>query len=241
MGDILYFDTRALSVDLEQYNRNIQAIKRVPLLAHEIRNPLAILNNFLTLIREKSPSEEIRDYLGRSVAEIKRINNIISTLIREQDGTHEPAKGRGRKFWPLAEEVRNLLEPVGAGRIVINNGADRDLLLDIDADEMKEVLINLVLNAIEAITGNGVIEIGTGFEDIEERDRAVIWVSVDGKGMSQAEIKRIFEPFFSTKTSKERRGLGLAICRDIVDAWGGMITVDSTPEAGSTFRIFLPR
>lgn len=241
LGSILFFDTMSVHVDPELYNRNLQAQKRVPLFAHEIRNPLAILSNFLTLIKEKSSSQEMRDYLGRSETEIKRINNIISNLMKEQSAVGERLKPAGMKLWLLAEEIRYLVMPMIAdNQIGVLNNTDRDIQLTYDEDELKEVLINLVLNAIEATASKGTITIGNGFETVNGRSYIVIRVKDDGKGIKQDDLGRVFEPFFSTKVGKERRGLGLSICKDIIDAWGGIITVDSTIDVGTTVSVFLP-
>jgi len=241
LGSILFFDTKSIHVDLEQYNKDSQAQRRVPLFAHEIRNPLGILSNFLTLIREKSSSQEIRDYLVRSETEIKRINSIISNLIKEQGVVGEPTNPAATNLWALTEEISYLFMPMIAdNRIVILNKTDRDLQLGCNEDELKEVLINLVLNAIEAITMDGMVMISNDSEKLNEKAFVVIRVKDNGKGVESRNREKIFEPFFSTKTGKERRGLGLAICKDIVDSWGGMITVDSTIDVGSTFSIFLP-
>lgn len=242
LGFILLFDSMDIHVDIDHYNERIQARKRVPRFAHEIRNPLAILSNFLTLIREKSVSQEMRDYLGRSQTEIKRINSIINNLMKEQHAEDEKTKLVGTIMWAMAEEIRNLVMPIttNSGTTVDNNTA-RDLQLHYDRDELKEILINLVLNAIEATDSKGNIRIDSDSEIVHGKSYDVLKVQDDGKGITPEERNRIFEPFFSTKTGKERRGLGLTICRDVVEGWGGMITVDSTVGIGTTVSVFLPR
>jgi PAS domain S-box-containing protein len=242
LGAILFFDTISLHVNLEQHNKNLRARNRVPLFAHEIRNPLAILSNFLTLIKGRSSSQELREYLERSEKEIKRINNIVSNLMKEEGTASKEAQAGGTNLWVLAEEIKLLVTPMIAdSRISVENKTARDLLLTHDEDEIKEVLLNLVLNSIEAINSDGIITIATESEILEDKPHVVIKVSDNGVGISERDLDKVFEPFFSTKTGKERRGLGLTICRDIVDGWKGMIKVDSTLNAGTTVRIFIPQ
>jgi nitrogen-specific signal transduction histidine kinase/ABC-type branched-subunit amino acid transport system ATPase component len=241
LGCILYFDMLGhLKVDIEMYKERFMAIRRMPFFAHEMRNPLAILNNFLELIKEKSTSDDIKEYLGRSVREIKRINNIINNLMKEQSVVGESMKAEGVKLWLLAEEIKNLFMPtIKDKRITLRNNMPKDLKLNYNEDELKEVLINLILNAIEAITKDGKIDLSSGFETLDGKSYIVIRVTDDGKGIDGKDKKMIFDPFFSTKIGKERRGLGLSICRDIVRSWGGMITVESELNIGSTFSIYL--
>ena len=241
LGYLLYFDAISMNVDLEQYNNNIQAMKRVPFFAHQIRNPLAILSNFLTLIKEKVSSEEIREYLGRSEKEIKRINLIVSNLMKEQDSLPKQAKTAGTRVWLLAEEIRLLFMPmIGDRPTKVVNHTQTDLHVAYDEDELKEVLINLVLNAIEAITTDGLVDISSSIESLDSKRWVVIRVKDNGEGMESEIVSHIFEPFFSMKSGKDRRGLGLSICKDIINTWGGKITVDSTPGVGSIFTIYLP-
>jgi len=241
LGSILLFDTLEVEVDFERYNKSIQAYKRVPLFAHEIRNPLAILSNFLTLIKNKSSSQEMKDYLARSETEIKRINNIISNLMKEGVAASDRAKPQGTKLWLLAEEIRTLIMPMIAAKpIDLHNRTAQDVLLEYDEDELKEVLINLVLNAIEAITDSGTVVVDSAVERVKEKPFIVIRVTDDGAGIAPENLERVFEPFFSTKTGKERRGLGLSICKDVVGALGGMITVDSVVDEGTVVKVLLP-
>jgi nitrogen-specific signal transduction histidine kinase/ABC-type branched-subunit amino acid transport system ATPase component len=241
LGSILFFDAMSIRVDLEQYNKNIQAYRRVPLFAHEIRNPLAILSNFITLIKNKSFSQEMKDYLSRSETEIKRINRIISNLMKEQGIGGDRLTASGTKFWLLAEEIKTLLLPMtNESQISIQNNTRRDIVLHYDEDEFKEILINLVLNAVEATGSHGNIAIDGDLEILDGKSYAVIKVEDNGKGIAPDHLRMVFEPFFSTKSGTERRGLGLSICKDIVDAWGGMITVESIVDIGTTVRVFLP-
>ncbi len=106
-----------------------------------------------------------------------------------------------------------------------------------DGGQIEQLVVNLVVNAIDAMPGGGVVEVRTGGEG------AAVWLSVrdTGVGMDDEVRRRIFEPFFTTKKGEERSGLGLAVVHGIVERHGGRIEVTSAPGRGSTFRVVLPR
>lgn len=102
---------------------------------------------------------------------------------------------------------------------------------------LNQVMMNLLLNAAQAIEKNGIIQITTGFDD------HWVWFKVtdNGKGMSEAELERIFEPFYTTKPKGQGTGLGLPLSRSIVEKHHGAIDVESSPGSGSCFTVKIPR
>jgi two-component system NtrC family sensor kinase len=133
--------------------------------------------------------------------------------MKEQGAVGDRLKPDRTKLWLLTEEIKTLVMPLIAdGRIAVQNNIASDVLLGYDGDELKEVLINLVLNAIESISLHGTITIDNGSETIDGKAYTVIRVKDNGKGIAPENLKRVFEPFFSTKSGTERRGLGLSIC-----------------------------
>ncbi|MGA2479616.1 MAG: ATP-binding protein [Spirochaetia bacterium] len=241
LGSLLYFDVREGGKLIEEHNRRMQTVNRVPFFAHEIRNPLGILNNFLLLIKEKSDSEDIKDYLHRSESEIKRINSIINNLMEEEKATSVSTRNRHVQLWSQVEEAKKLFLPMlNEKKIGMNNDISKDILLRCDEDELKEVLINLLKNAIEATDKYGMIYLTCVVDMQGDKRTLAISVADTGQGIRDEEMQRIFEPYFSTKTGMEKRGLGLVICKDIVTSWGGTITADSPPYRGATFTILLP-
>jgi signal transduction histidine kinase len=124
--------------------------------------------------------------------------------------------------------------------------------LPVDSSELQQVVTNLVVNAVHAMTKPGVVRLRLAEErasppvndastDLAARACLVIDVNDEGKGIPQEILPRIFEPFFTTKDVGEGTGLGLAVSYGIVREHGGWITVDSKVDRGSTFRVFLPR
>ncbi|MFZ5563104.1 MAG: sensor histidine kinase, partial [Thermodesulfobacteriota bacterium] len=106
----------------------------------------------------------------------------------------------------------------------------------IDADQMRQVILNLVNNAVDAIAGPGKITLKTSIHD----DVVTMTVSDTGKGIPHEHMGKIFSPFFTTKEAGKGTGLGLAISLSIVEAMGGRMDVQSLPGAGTSFMITLP-
>ena len=119
-----------------------------------------------------------------------------------------------------------------------------------DAEQLERVMINLVVNAVDAIAGPGTIAIDVETSELDQRAAevadvkpgtfAVIAVSDTGSGMSPDTLAHVFEPFFTTKPPGQGTGLGLATVFGIIRRAGGQIDVESIPQRGTTFRILLP-
>jgi signal transduction histidine kinase len=121
-----------------------------------------------------------------------------------------------------------------------------DLMVPIRADRrlMEDVIVNLVMNAAQAMRDGGILEVDTAAGAPSPTGRpgrfATLRVADNGPGIPAEAVDRIFEPFFSTKGNGEGTGLGLAICYRIVSEHGGEIDVDSEPGRGTTLRVYLP-
>jgi signal transduction histidine kinase len=110
----------------------------------------------------------------------------------------------------------------------------------VDANQMKQVLLNLVHNALQAMPDGGEMEIITSTATRKDRDWVLVSVRDTGVGIPPAEQARIFEPFFTTKGDRGGTGLGLSVTYGIVTDHGGQIDVESQPGKGSTFTVWLP-
>jgi signal transduction histidine kinase len=209
-------------------------------LAHEIRNPLSTLSLNLDLLAEdfhdaESPRDRrVQQRVDRLKREVQRLYDILENFLRF-------ARVQELKLAPtdlnaLIEELRDFYEPQASTQgIVVRTYCSPDLpLLDIDADLLKQALLNLMLNAEHAMADGGELIITT------RRDGSFVVIDVTdtGIGMSEEVRSRIFDPFYSTRPGGS--GLGLPTTRKIVEAHYGTIDVRTVPGKGSQFSIRLP-
>ena len=218
-------------------------------IAHELNSPLTGILTFSHLIRKKTPdgTPEAED-LDLIIGETKRCAAIIRRLL---DFARE--KAPEKKFADLnrvVEETVQLIErPAHLRDIEINLDLDRDLpRVWLDTDLIKQVIMNILVNAQHAIDDQGSITIRSrqcreprssepGMAPVPMVEVAIIDT---GCGISEKDLKRIFDPFFTTKEVGKGTGLGLSVSHGIVRAHGGSIEVESRVGEGSTFRIYLP-
>jgi signal transduction histidine kinase len=202
--------------------------------AHEINNPLFIIQNYLEIIKE-----DIDGYsqeFGKIEKELSRIMEIIGSLL---SFSHTNPVGSGSiNLNELMDEVLLLLNHrFREKRINVNSHlADYPIIVPGNENRIKQLLMNLYGNSIEAVLNNG--DITTGLEILE--NYAVITIKDNGNGIPQDIRERIFKPFYSTKVNKRNTGLGLSICQQIVEEHGGEIDFDSVPGKETLFRVSLP-
>ncbi|MFL0438597.1 ATP-binding protein [Bacillus pumilus] len=202
-------------------------------IAHEVRNPLTSVNGFLQLMKTQYP--ERTDYFDIIFSEIKRIDFVLSELLvlAKPQSVHFQEV----QLHELLEQVITLLKT----NAVLSNidlkqpfkRQDAGAILA-DANQMKQLFINLIKNAIEAMPEGGSIYIST--EKVLNEWK--ITIQDEGKGMSEEDIQKIYDPFFSTK--KEGTGLGLTICATILKDHHGRMDVSSELGKGAAFHIYLP-
>jgi len=215
--------------------------------AHELNNPLTGILTFSHLLREKMPdkSPDAED-MDLVIRETKRCAAIIKRLL---DFARE--KQPEKKFTDLnqiiTDTVRIVEQPAHLRDIEIVLDLDRSLPpIWIDADQIKQVIMNMVVNAQHAVEEKGNITIRTRraldprVSAAEAKPMVAISVIDTGCGIPEKNLKRIFDPFFTSKDVGRGTGLGLSVSHGIVEAHGGFIEVESRVGEGSTFRIFLP-
>ena len=213
--------------------------------AHEINNPLAIIasesgwiQDMLNPELDVDPSPEgIRESLNQIDHAVYRAKNITHKLLNFAR-KNEPRLCRCSVNQMLEDVVSGLKEQefsVSNIKLARDYAPDApDILLD--PDQMRQVFLNLINNAQDAIEGQGTITVRT-----EQANGSVrVTVADTGKGMSTEETERIFFPFYTTKEVGKGTGLGLSVSLSIVEAMGGRIEVQSLPGAGSSFSVVLP-
>jgi signal transduction histidine kinase len=202
---------------------------------HELRNPLGVITNAHYLLRaqlEKSGgTESTARHLTTAEREVGAATLIVSDLLdfaRAREPVTAPVD-----VAELIDEVEDVIPPP-AGITIRRETASAVPAALADRDQLRQVVLNLVTNAYEAMPDGGVITIGAAVVD----DRVRVTVTDPGLGMDAETAARVFEPFFTRKA--RGIGLGLAVTKRIVDSHNGTITVTTAPGAGTTFTVDLP-
>ncbi len=212
-------------------------------IAHEIRNPLTSLKARLyTLEKHLQVVPAARKDTNIISAEISRLERIVQDVL----SFARPSEPKLETFAAetVIREVRGLVSPDlerRGLRLVVESSPE--LLIRADSGHLKQVLINLVRNAAEAIDGEGTVTLRTRATHTalggRETEAVVLEVSDTGKGIPPEAEKRLFDPFFSTKETGT--GLGLTIAARIVEKHGGVLQYQTRPGHGTTFGVVLPR
>ncbi|MGQ0810738.1 MAG: ATP-binding protein [Nitrospiraceae bacterium] len=209
-------------------------------IAHEIRNPLVGIGSTTSLlIEDTDPSDSRRADLEVILRETHRLDRIVNQIIE-----YARPRSVNPMFFDvraLMEEVLKLLEvPLTQKHLIVECGVPPIFpQLHADRDHIKQVLLNLLQNAIEASPQRG--RIGVTALPLTRGPEAGLVISLtdEGRGISPDDLPRVFEPFF-TSGKHRGTGLGLAICRNIIDGHGGDIHLTSEPGRGTTARLWLP-
>jgi two-component system, NtrC family, sensor kinase len=205
--------------------------------AHEINNPLVGVLTFADLMRDKENlDDQDRQDLEVIIRETKRVRDIVRGLLdfaRETPFVKKPLN--------INEIVRQTVALLGKRQAFQNIYIVEDLrddlpLVDFDKGQLQQVLLNLTLNACEAMPNGGTLMLGTS----PAHDKVTVSVPDTGPGIRREHLDKIFEPFFTTKPVGKGTGLGLSVSYGIVQQHGGTLEVESTVGQGSTFTITLP-
>lgn len=216
-------------------------------LAHEVKNPLAGIQGAVDiLIRRRAANDPEREALEGVRHEVQRIDATVRALLdRARPRSVTPARTSLTEVTGRAVELARA-QVVGKqafdkSRIQFEPPA-HDIVLSIDPLQIEDAVLNLVINAIEAIENDGHVNVSIRSaenpNDEDLADEAVVEVTDNGRGIDEEDLKKIFNPFF-TKT-KGGTGLGLPAVRRIVRLHGGRVEVRSAPGEGSTFTLHLP-
>lgn len=207
--------------------------------AHEINNPIGGILLFSQLMLRNAPEEGIeRENLERISREAKRCQKIVRGLL-DFAGQREP-KIELLEVNNVVEKAVDLLENQAAfHNIEIIENLQQELPgIYADESQLQQVFVNIIMNAAEAMDGEGKLTIATEMNG--GGDNVAISFSDNGPGISEENLKQLFEPFFTTKEVGYGTGLGLSISHGIVERHGGTIKAESTIGRGSTFTVVLP-
>ena len=203
-------------------------------LAHEIKNPLNAISVAAAYLRDNYRGKLINEFIKIIQNEASRINKLTTNLLNfAKPQNPEPVTS---SINDLVHETVNLLRPEAREQnvdIEILTGNDIPLF-NFDYNQIKQILLNLLINAFDAVDRSGKIKVQT----YKSNESIMLMVEDNGKGISRDDLQNIFNPFFTTKT--RGTGLGLAISKKIAKEHGGNLHIESIPSRGSTVTLSLP-
>ena len=208
--------------------------------AHEIGNPLSAVSGYAQLLSKDDVSEEERQEFGGAIFDLaQRIDKIIRDLL--DYSRPSPFQGQMVEVNQAIEAVLNMFftsKRLNSYNLTINRDLARALPpVRMDRDQLQQVVLNMVMNAAQAMDRGGVLTISTA----QEKGGWVTLSFADtGPGIAPENMRNLFDPFFTTKPPGQGTGLGLSICDRIINQAGGRIEVKSKPGKGATFKIWLP-
>lgn len=202
--------------------------------AHEIRNPLTSMKGYAEFLEMEETDEDRREYLAIILDEIDRVDHIVEEflMLAKPQTVHL----KRENMIPLMEEVISLFELEGRKQNIsfTLKANPPELYANCDKNRLKQVLVNFVKNAMEAMPDGGLIELEAGMADGEIK----LSIRDQGSGITEEKLKKLGQPFFTTK--KNGNGLGLMVSFKIIESHHGRVLADSVPGKGTVFSILLP-
>jgi len=236
----LRIEVERLRCELEETQsklRREQALAEIAsVLAHEIRNPLGSLELFAGLLVESDLNTDCRKWVEHMQSGLRTLAGTVNNVLHFHS-LPEP-ECAPVDLGQLLEWARDFFLPLTSqARVVLSlQNQVSGVFLSADHHRLEQVLLNLVLNALRAMPGGGWVELAG--RTIQNGQSVVLTVSDTGPGISPEHLPGIFEPGFSTRAGSP--GLGLAVCRKIVEQHGGMIMAGGRPGCGAIFTLTFP-
>jgi len=219
--------------------------------AHDFNNLLTAIriNSDFLIARENLPEDaraDIRE-ISQTADRATKLTRQLLTFSRDQ-----VMEMKVLDLGALAEEMMSLVSRLTGTNVAIGGSFERDLLVEADEGQLSQVIMNLAVNARDAMSEGGKLiletqeftateEYSLSHSELPPGRYALLTVADDGEGIPREVQRRVFEPFFTTKPPEEGTGLGLSICWGIVKQMDGCIHLYSEPGLGTTFRVYLPR
>lgn len=205
-------------------------------MAHEIGTPMNVILGRAEYLMDRVKDEPVKRGLQTIVVQVERITRVMNQLLAFAR-RKSPDRGPVALKAIIENSVEMFQERLARNRVLVELKAEEpcpNVLADID--QMSQVLINLIMNAVHAMPDGGTLRIGL----TQENDMVKLTVADTGHGIPQEALKKIFEPFFTTKEFGKGTGLGLTVVKGIIEEHQGSIAVESLPGGGTTFTILLP-
>jgi signal transduction histidine kinase len=213
-------------------------------ITHDIRTPLTIIKGDIEVaLMQERTARSYREVLESNLEEVERIGKLVEDLLTLSRGNRGDLnlRVRGVHLDMLLREIRRKYQEAAAAMdITLSLYLEEEVAMEGDADRLRQVLVNLVENALHYTPAGGKIELAL----FKEENTARVLVRDTGVGIEPQDLPHVFEPFYrgAQQSNHQGYGLGLAICQHIVSAHAGAIRVESQvgPEGGTTFFITLP-
>ncbi len=255
-GDIKYIigtffditDRKKAKETLKKQNKQLMQARKLASLgvltagvAYELNNPLNNISTSIQILLEELEDDNIeykQNLLLEAESQVERAKNIIKALL---EFSHEKSLSFKRvQFKNLVKNSIKLIKEEIPDEISINMNVPENIEANLDPKRVQQVLINLMLNGIQAMMEGGVLTI-KAWERIEDDTKMLYFQVQDtGHGISKQDVNKIFDPFFTTRDVGQGSGLGLSISHSIIEQHGGRIEVEGVPEKGSKFTVILP-
>lgn len=209
--------------------------------AHELNNPLNNISTSIQIVLEELEEDNIefkRNRLLEVEKQVERARDIVRALL--EFSREKSLSFKRVQFKNLVENAIDFIKGQLPSGISINMEVPEDIEVNLDPKRIRQVLINLISNSLQAMTKGGVLTI-KAWESIED-DAKMLYLQVQdtGHGISKQDVSKIFDPFFTKRDVGKGSGLGLSISHSIIEQHGGSIEVESVPEKGSKFTVILP-
>ncbi|WP_179632115.1 transporter substrate-binding domain-containing protein [Clostridium peptidivorans] len=199
-------------------------------IAHEIRNPLTSIKTYAELLPKKYDNPKFREMISKDIPyEIERLNNLISELLEYS----KPKKAfkENVNIYEIIEKILALISnKIQKEKVKINIDITKDIFVYADKNHLKQIIINLILNGIEALNKE---QKSINISAMESLGKTYVTIGDNGCGMDKEELNKIYDPFYTTKASGT--GLGLFVCYQLMEENNGKIHVSSTRDEGTSF------
>ncbi|MDG2406397.1 MAG: ATP-binding protein, partial [Paracoccaceae bacterium] len=210
--------------------------------AHEINNPVAVIQGNIDVIRAflGSQAEEVLTELNLVDQQVMRIEAIVGKLLQfarpSEFGTFQETAKPNQIVKDSLVLVNHVIMTAS---IKVEHESQDCPEVKISSGELQQVIVNLIMNSLQAMAGQGTLKITSGPKIRDGISGAVIVVADTGMGISDAQLKTVFDPFYTTKLGAGT-GLGLSISQTLVQNAGGLVTVRNLAPRGAEFTVWLP-
>lgn len=231
-----YTEFKRLQAQIDQSEKLAVIGQLAAGVAHEIGNPLTSISSLVQILQRRSQDPFMNEQLVNIKENIDRITRIVRELV---DFSRPPSYETALQ--DITDIIKTAIGIVKYDKRVRKVKFETDLKntlpsINIAADQLLQVFVNILINALDATEGNGIIKVKSSFD----QNSIEVDFTDDGIGMDAETQKKIFDPFFTTKDVGKGTGLGLSVSYGIIKRFGGEIFVKSAPRQGSTFTIRLP-